>query len=93
MQRKPFEARKSIWASQLSEFSGQPWLNTTGWPTPQSLNQIWVPSRTVIVLDVRIAGEEVGVSVPMLAVIDARSANAKGRDFVALLPLRRGAQS
>ena len=31
------EARKNIWSSQASALSGQPWLNTTGWPVPQSL--------------------------------------------------------
>jgi len=25
------------WSSQASAFNGQPWLNTTGWPVPQSL--------------------------------------------------------
>ena len=30
MARKPFEATKNICDSQLSAFSGQPWLKTTG---------------------------------------------------------------
>ena len=37
MARKPLEATSMAWSSQASAFSGQPWLNTTGCPLPQSL--------------------------------------------------------
>ena len=29
--------KNSIWVSQSSADSGQPWLKTMGWPSPQSL--------------------------------------------------------
>ena len=32
MARKPCAATKCSWSSQASAVSGQPWLNTTGWP-------------------------------------------------------------
>jgi len=37
------------WSSQASALSGQPWLNTTGCPEPQSLWKICVPSLVAIV--------------------------------------------
>jgi hypothetical protein len=37
MTRKPLLAKKIIWLSQSSADNGQPWLNTIGWPLPQSL--------------------------------------------------------
>src|SRR5271170_2976260 len=37
MQRYPRAARKIIWSSKASALSGQPWLKTTGWPSPQTL--------------------------------------------------------
>src|SRR5271154_1994213 len=41
--------KNSIWVSQSSAESGQPWLNTMGCPEPQSLKKISVPSFVVIV--------------------------------------------
>lgn len=35
--RPPRARKNSIFASQSSDDSGQPWLNTIGWPEPQSL--------------------------------------------------------
>src|SRR5467141_746374 len=49
MQRYPRSARNTIWSSHASLFNGEPWLKTIGWPAPQSLKKISVPSVTVMV--------------------------------------------
>src|SRR3989441_10599058 len=49
MQRYPRSARNTIWSSHASLFKGEPWLKTIGWPAPQSLKEISVPSPTVMV--------------------------------------------
>ena len=45
----PRSARNTIWSSHASLFNGEPWLKTIGWPAPQSLKKISVPSVTVMV--------------------------------------------
>src|SRR5260370_40967840 len=49
MQPYPRSARNTIWSSHASLFKGEPWLKTIGWPAPQSLKKISVPSPTVMV--------------------------------------------
>ena len=34
---KPVGGQNISWSAQASELDGQPWLQTTGWPAPQSL--------------------------------------------------------
>src|SRR6266702_5067191 len=50
MTRKPWDARKKAWFSQLSELRGQPWLRVTTGPSfaPQSLKYKLTPSRVRI---------------------------------------------
>ncbi len=49
MARYPCDATKNACSSHASAFSGQPWLNTTGFPAPRSLQKICVLSRVVMV--------------------------------------------
>src|SRR3546814_4604201 len=52
MVRKPWFAKKTIWASQASADSGQPCEKTIGCASfgPQSLKKMFVPSLVVMVV-------------------------------------------